>query len=196
MWQWLERWLQRSDNHVGVGSVVRGQIAGTGSFRIDGRLEGNLETNGAVVIGPRGSILGDVRAPKVTVYGQLTGNVAASGELVVCSKGRVLGDAEMASFRVLPGGVFRGRTTVGARELAEQQQVKVLEKALDAAAELKGRTLPPPGDRVVPPPVLRPGLSDAEPIGVSTPPPVASQERLRVEDEPIEETAQRLRALP
>jgi cytoskeletal protein CcmA (bactofilin family) len=193
MWQWLERWLQRSDNHVGVGSVVRGQIAGTGSFRIDGRLEGNLETNGPVVIGPRGSILGDVRAPKVTVYGQLTGNVATTGELVVCAKGRVLGDAEMASFRVLPGGTFRGRTSVGARD---QQQVKMLEKSLEAAAELKGRTLPPPGDRPVPPPVLRPGLSDAEPISISTPPPVASQERLRVDEEPVEETAQRLRAVP
>jgi len=54
---------------VGPGSVIRGELSVAGFVRVDGDLEGNLETTGRVIVGERARIRGTVRCRIITVGG-------------------------------------------------------------------------------------------------------------------------------
>lgn len=143
-------------NTIGRGSSVRGDVAGPGGFRIDGRVEGAIDGDGPVVIGEGGVVDGAVRGCDVIVLGSVRGDVTASAHLEIGPKGKVLGDISVKSFRLHEGGVFRGTS-----RMADEGGVPILLERNEYAAALvahRGRTLPPPmGTGAVPPP---PSLAD------------------------------------
>ncbi len=111
------------ENILGVTSVVRGDLKAERGFRVDGKVEGNVESTGPVIIGETGSVRGDVRGTDVIVVGKVQGNVTASGHLDIGAKGRVLGDVNAKSIRIETGGTFRGKSSMGDDEEAEQVEL-------------------------------------------------------------------------
>lgn len=103
-------------NTLSDGTSVRGDLKGKGGFRIDGHVDGSVESEGPVTIGENGSVSGFVRGGNVTVYGAVTGDVLASGHLEVGPRGRLLGDATARSVRVADGGVLCGMSRMGAQD--------------------------------------------------------------------------------
>lgn len=101
------------ENIIGRSCVIRGDLAAEGAFRIDGTIEGSVESRGAVVIGEGGCVRGDVSASDVVVAGQIVGHVRCSGHLEILAKGRIEGDIDADSVRVETGGVFRGTSRMG-----------------------------------------------------------------------------------
>jgi cytoskeletal protein CcmA (bactofilin family) len=101
------------ENIVGRSCVIRGDLAAEGAFRIDGTIEGSVESRGAVVIGESGCVRGDVSAADVVVAGAIEGHVRCSGHLEILAKGRIEGDIDADSVRVETGGVFRGTSRMG-----------------------------------------------------------------------------------
>jgi len=102
------------ENIIGRSCVIRGDLNAEGSFRIDGTIEGSVESRGAVVIGEGGCVRGDVSAGDIIVAGQIEGHVRCSGHLEILAKGRIEGDIDADSVRVETGGVFRGTSRMGA----------------------------------------------------------------------------------
>src|SRR5215471_17839273 len=101
------------ENIIGRSCVIRGDLAAEGAFRIDGTIEGSVESKGAVVIGEGGCVRGDVTASDIVVAGQIQGHVRCSGHLEILAKGRIEGDIDADSVRVETGGVFRGTSRMG-----------------------------------------------------------------------------------
>ncbi len=107
------------ENLIGRSAVVRGDLKADGAFRIDGTVEGCVESRSAVVIGDGGVVRGDVRGRDVIVAGQVLGNVCAAGHLDITETGRIEGDIESAqSVRIETGGVFRGTSRMGQQDAA------------------------------------------------------------------------------
>src|SRR5882672_657633 len=96
------------ENIIGRSCVIRGDLAAEGAFRIDGTVEGSVESRGVVVIGDGGVVRGDVRGADVVLAGQIVGNVRCTGHLEILAKGRMEGDIHAQSVRIETGGVFRG----------------------------------------------------------------------------------------
>lgn len=96
------------ENVLGRSVVVHGDLKADGAFRIDGTVEGSVESKGAVYIGETGVVRGDVRGGDVVIAGQVTGNVSCSGHLEIVATGRIEGDLDAQSVRIETGGVFRG----------------------------------------------------------------------------------------
>jgi cytoskeletal protein CcmA (bactofilin family) len=101
------------ENILGRSCLVRGDLIADGAFRIDGTVEGSVESRGAVVIGEGGVVRGDVRGTEVVVAGQILGNVTCSGHLEIMAKGKIEGDLDARSMRIETGGVFRGTSRMG-----------------------------------------------------------------------------------
>jgi cytoskeletal protein CcmA (bactofilin family) len=101
------------ENILGGSSSVRGDLSGDGAFRIDGTVDGSVESRAAVVVGEKGVVRGDVRGSEVVVAGQVHGNVTCSGHLDILATGRVEGDIDAQSVRIETGGVFRGTSRMG-----------------------------------------------------------------------------------
>jgi len=101
------------ENILGRSVVIRGDLTAEGAFRIDGTIEGSVESRAAVVVGESGVVRGDVRGADVVIAGQVHGNVTCTGHLEILAKGMVEGDIDAQSMRIETGGVVRGTSHMG-----------------------------------------------------------------------------------
>jgi cytoskeletal protein CcmA (bactofilin family) len=101
------------ENILGRSCLIRGDLSAEGAFRIDGTVEGSVESQAAVVVGESGVVRGDVRGHDVVVAGQIAGNVTCTGHLDILAKGKIEGDIDAKSMRIETGGVFRGTSHMG-----------------------------------------------------------------------------------
>jgi len=126
------------ENVLGQSLVIRGDLTADGGFRIDGTVEGNVDSKAAIVVGESGVVRGDLRGTDVVVAGQIMGNVTCSGHLEILAKGRIEGDIDAKSVRIETGGVFRGTSRMG-EEVSGRSAVV----STDAGSSLSGRHLSP-----------------------------------------------------
>src|SRR5205814_3394513 len=101
------------ENVLGRSCTLRGDLSAEGAFRIDGTVEGSVESRAAVVVGESGVVRGGVRGTDVVVAGTVVGDVVCSGHLEILAKGRIEGDISAKSMRIETGGVFRGTSSMG-----------------------------------------------------------------------------------
>lgn len=101
------------ENILGASSHVRGDLKSDRGFRIDGTIEGSVESKGPVVIGESGHVQGNISATDVIVVGRVDGNVTATGHLDIGTTGRVVGDVAARSMRIETGGVLQGMSSMG-----------------------------------------------------------------------------------
>lgn len=99
---------RRSDGCIGADLVVHGTLTGKSDLRIDGVFDGELSVEGAVTIGPEGSVSAPVRVGSLDVEGEVRGDVAASGSVAVRAGGRLLGDVRARRICVDDGGSLQG----------------------------------------------------------------------------------------
>ncbi len=118
------------ENVVGHSCTVRGDLSAEGAFRVDGTIEGSVESKTAVVIGETGAVTGNVRAADVLVAGKVHGNVCSTGHLEIMATGSIEGDIDAKSLRVETGGSFAGTSHMG--------------KDAAASSDSKVPPLPPP----------------------------------------------------
>jgi cytoskeletal protein CcmA (bactofilin family) len=111
--------VDQIENVLGRSLRVTGDLKAEGAFRIDGTVEGSVESVGAVIIGEGGAVHGNVKGRDVVVAGQVRGNITASGHLDIVASGRVEGDIDARSFRIETGGVFRGKSCMGDNAAAD-----------------------------------------------------------------------------
>ncbi len=98
---------------IGAGVVFDGKITGSATLRIDGKLMGDTEVSGLVIVGETGEIKGNVTADRLLIAGQLVGQVKATERVEIVSGGRLIGDVQTASFVVADGSVFNGNCQMG-----------------------------------------------------------------------------------
>lgn len=103
-------------NHVaaiGKSLVIKGEVSGSESLYIDGRIEGtiNLPEN-SVTVGINGQVNATVTAREVIVQGKIVGNVNASDRLKVHSEGSLTGDAVAQRISLEDGAFFKGKIDI------------------------------------------------------------------------------------
>ena len=65
------------------GASLRGDLRVEGNLQINGRVDGTIDAQGKVLVGPEGSVQGELRGETVTVAGRVEGEVAAREIAVV-----------------------------------------------------------------------------------------------------------------
>jgi len=94
---------------VGPGSYIRGELKISGFIRIDGDIDGDIETPGRVIIGESARIRGDVRSLVITIGGVVQGDVVAPEGVTILSTGMVLGNVLTKRLQVEDSVVLNGR---------------------------------------------------------------------------------------
>src|ERR1044072_73000 len=72
--------------------VVQGSIEATIPGRIDGNVKGDVKTVGMLVIGPEGSVRGNVYATDLVTYGKIYGDIYISNKAVISNVAYIKGD--------------------------------------------------------------------------------------------------------
>lgn len=77
---------------IGNGSAISGNLRVNGFVRVDGDIDGNLETDGNVIVGEGARIRGNVKAKSIIIGGIILGNVQAPEGVKLLSQAIVVGD--------------------------------------------------------------------------------------------------------
>ena len=93
---------------VGSGSLISGNVTVSGLLRIDGDIDGNIQTMGRVIIGEEARIRGNIRAASVSVGGIVQGDIIAPDYVVVLSSGMVIGSVLTKKLRVDDNVILHG----------------------------------------------------------------------------------------
>ncbi|MFD1062539.1 polymer-forming cytoskeletal protein [Winogradskyella litorisediminis] len=118
-------------NIIAHGTKIVGDIESKGAFRIDGSIEGNVTTEGKVVIGKSGSITGTLKAVNVDVEGKFSGNLILKGTLSLKSSAQIDGDVQVNKLAVEPGATFNATCTMGAvKTLGNESGAKTKEEQI------------------------------------------------------------------
>lgn len=98
---------------IGSGAVIEGRIRSTGRMQVDGQIDGSLEVQGVVSVGPSGCVQGELITDELAVGGRVVGRINVRGHLRVLPGGSVHGDVRYASLQVDRGGVLDGTAMHG-----------------------------------------------------------------------------------
>ena len=93
-------------NRIVEGTIIRGNILSHADFRLDGDLVGNFQSNGKIVIGPAGSVKGDIVCKNADIEGKFHGKIQVAEVLNVKSKASIHGEVVCAKLSVEPGADF------------------------------------------------------------------------------------------
>ncbi len=69
----------------------KGDLNFKGTFRIDGRFKGKIDSDSILIIGDNGKVEADIKIGYLIINGEIKGNIQASEKVEINSKGRVLG---------------------------------------------------------------------------------------------------------
>jgi len=93
-------------NRIVEGTVIKGDIISQADFRLDGELIGNFQSTGKLVIGPSGSITGDVICKSADIEGKFNGKIQVAELLNLKSKASIHGEVTVGKLSVEPGAEF------------------------------------------------------------------------------------------
>lgn len=93
-------------NRIVEGTMIKGDIISKADFRLDGELIGNFKSQGKIVIGPAGSITGDIQCANADVEGRFEGKIEVAELLNVKAGAQIKGDVIVNRLSVEPGADF------------------------------------------------------------------------------------------
>ena len=94
---------------LGKGLFIKGEITGTESLFIDGKIEGSITLPGnRVTVGRNGQVASTITAREIVILGKVRGNIAASDRVDIRAEGALTGDVTAARISIEDGAFFKG----------------------------------------------------------------------------------------
>ena len=94
---------------ISKGLSIKGEITGTESLFIDGKIEGSINIPGnRVTVGKNGVVNASISAREIVVLGKLKGNVTATDRVDIRAEGALTGDVAAARISIEDGAFFKG----------------------------------------------------------------------------------------
>ncbi|SET10289.1 bactofilin family protein [Anaerobranca gottschalkii] len=96
------------DTIIGKETFFNGQFNGKGILRIDGKIIGEINQSGDIIVGETGVVEANIKARHITVSGVVKGNIEASGLLQLLTTAKVYGDIKIHKLSIDDGAIFKG----------------------------------------------------------------------------------------
>src|SRR5213078_2740118 len=94
---------------IGKSLVIKGEVTGSESLYIDGRVEGTINLPGnRVTVGRNGQVQANINAREVVVLGKVKGNLTASDRVDIRNEGSLTGDVVCQRISIEDGAYFKG----------------------------------------------------------------------------------------
>lgn len=93
---------------IASGVKLNGMTRGTGNIVLNGKMEGNIEVSGTLVLGKSGQVRGDINARNVIVGGVVEGTIRATEKVEIREGGRCKGDIFTAMIAVCENAYLEG----------------------------------------------------------------------------------------
>lgn len=106
-------------NRIGKSTNIKGDVVSEADFRIDGKLEGSVETSGKIVIGASGIIIGKIICANADIEGKFNGELIVSNLLTLKNTAVIEGEVTVSKLSIDPGATFNATCAMktGIKEL-------------------------------------------------------------------------------
>ena len=119
---------------IGKSLVIKGEVTGSESLYIDGRVEGSINLSGnRVTVGRNGVVAANINAREIVVLGKVRGNLTASDRVDIRSDGSLTGDVVAARISIEDGAFFKGGIDIRKGGQPTQQKANGEEKSVPTA---------------------------------------------------------------
>ena len=94
---------------IGKSLVIKGEVTGSESLYIDGRVEGSINLSGnRVTVGRNGVVAANISAREIVVLGKVRGNLTATDRVDIRNEGSLTGDVVAQRISIEDGAFFKG----------------------------------------------------------------------------------------
>ena len=107
-----------SKNVLGPDVEVKGSLKFSGELTFEGKLEGDILSEGVLTLGDSAVINGNINAQSVVVRGKVNGNISAKEKIDIKAKSEMFGDIRAAKLAIEEGVTFVGKTEVNPNKVA------------------------------------------------------------------------------
>src|SRR3954469_12583440 len=122
---------------IGKSLIIKGEVTGSESLYIDGRVEGSINLTGnRVTIGRNGVVAANVVAREIVIIGKVRGNLNASDRVDIRNEGSLTGDVVAQRISIEDGAFFKGGIDIQ----KPNQQQKVNGKSDSKLESVSGST--------------------------------------------------------
>jgi cytoskeletal protein CcmA (bactofilin family) len=94
---------------IAAGTTVKGDISSTGDIRIDGTLQGNVQSTAKVVIGANGVVDGDISGQQADIMGKINGTIKVKELLQLKGGSAITGNIHAAKLQIETNANFNGQ---------------------------------------------------------------------------------------
>jgi len=111
-----------SKNVLNSDVELKGTLRFNGELTCDGKLEGDIASDGALTLGDNAVVKGSIDVGSVTVRGKINGNVSAKEKIDIKAKTELFGDVRSAKLVIEEGVTFVGKSEVNPNKVAATPQ--------------------------------------------------------------------------
>lgn len=101
--------------YFGKGSKFSGKLSFEGTIRVDGAVEGEIQSKDVLIVGEGAEIRADIKVHTIYISGSVEGDIIAKKRLEIRPPGRVYGSVKTASLLIHEGAIFEGHCSMGTR---------------------------------------------------------------------------------
>jgi cytoskeletal protein CcmA (bactofilin family) len=107
-----------SKNVLNSDVEVQGTLKFSGELTFDGKLEGEIQSDGALNLGDNAIIKGNLNVSSVVLRGKINGNVTAREKIEIKAKTEMFGDIRAAKLVIEEGVTFVGKSEVNPNKVS------------------------------------------------------------------------------
>jgi len=107
-----------SKNVLNSDVEIKGNIKFSGELSLDGKLEGEIHTDGVLLLGDGAVVNGNINAQSVVIRGKVHGNINAKEKIEIKSKAELFGDIRATKLVIEEGVTYVGKTEVNPNKVS------------------------------------------------------------------------------
>jgi cytoskeletal protein CcmA (bactofilin family) len=93
---------------IGQAMNIKGQIYAREHLMVDGEVEGSVQSESQLTVGPNGKVRANIKAREVIIFGSVRGNVEVIEKIAIREQGSLVGDIKAAGISIDDGAYFKG----------------------------------------------------------------------------------------
>ncbi|MDF1753869.1 MAG: polymer-forming cytoskeletal protein [Verrucomicrobiales bacterium] len=106
--------MSANKNILSSDVEIKGTLKFSNDLIIDGRIEGEVNSEGDLTVGENAHIQGDINTRSVTVFGKIVGNIKVTDRCELKQNAHLEGDVSAGKLAIEEGAIFMGSSAVGA----------------------------------------------------------------------------------
>ena len=105
--------MTTSKNVLANDVEIKGSIKFSHDLIIDGKIEGEVISDGSLTVGENALIKGEVKTRSVIIFGKVEGNITAQERCELKRNAILVGDMNACTLAIEEGATFMGQSQVG-----------------------------------------------------------------------------------